>query len=156
MGQLQRATHKGASRWESHTALSTTTTRVPISRPIVFIEIAGCRVGQGRSGRECWSLSGATVVGLAQRAREVQGLTPDHLTHFELLSASRFISMADPNCADCDQQRPAPAIPAESPIDPATFVAPTVLASPRVVIEFCNRVRICNSFPRDIGRDSFL
>ncbi|KAF9649644.1 hypothetical protein BDM02DRAFT_3094452 [Thelephora ganbajun] len=27
-----------------------------------------------------------------------------------------------------------------NPTDPATFVAPTVLTSPRIVIEFCNRV----------------
>lgn len=53
--------------------------------------------------------------------------------------------MAD--CVDCDQQQPMPAIQSESLTDPATFVAPTVLASPRVVIEFCNRVRIDNSFP---------
>ena len=62
--------------------------------------------------------------------------------------------MIGSNCADCDQQRPPSAIPLESPTDPATFVAPTVLAFPRVVIEFCNRVRICNNYPQDIGRDS--
>jgi hypothetical protein len=70
---------------------------------------------------------------------QVQELPPGHLTLFELLSC--FISMADSNCADCDPQPPTSAALTESTTDPATFAAPNVLASPRVVIEFCNRVR---------------
>ena len=36
---------KGVDRLESHTALSTTTTRVPISRPFIFVEMVGSRIG---------------------------------------------------------------------------------------------------------------
>ena len=44
-GSIRENNHKGADGLESHTALSTTTTRVPISRPIVFIEMVGSRIG---------------------------------------------------------------------------------------------------------------
>jgi len=57
---------------------------------------------------------------------------------------------SESHCAGCDQQRPASAVPSESPLDPATFVAPTALASPRIVIEFCNRVRMRNNYSRDL------
>ncbi|KAF9779491.1 Rdx family-domain-containing protein [Thelephora terrestris] len=48
---------------------------------------------------------------------------------------------SEPNCVDCEQQQATPTVPVESPSDPATFVAPATLASPRIVIEFCNRCR---------------
>ena len=44
-GSITENNHKGVDWLESHTALSTTTTRVPISRPIVFIEMVGSRIG---------------------------------------------------------------------------------------------------------------
>jgi predicted Rdx family selenoprotein len=61
---------------------------------------------------------------------------------------------SEPNCVDCEQQQATPTVPGESLSDPATFVAPATLASPRIVIEFCNRVRTRNILSRDIGRDS--
>lgn len=60
---------------------------------------------------------------------------------------------SEPNCANCDQQQATPDIPRESLTDPATFVAPVVLTSPRIVIEFCNRVRIYAHNFCDIGSD---
>lgn len=53
--------------------------------------------------------------------------------------------MGDSSCANCDQQHPTSVIPNVSQTDPATFAPPTALASPRVVIEFCNRVRTYSS-----------
>lgn len=57
-------------------------------------------------------------------------------------------SMVDPdsNCTDCGQRQSTSTAQNEAPTNPATFVAPTVLASPRIVIEFCNRVRALNTF----------
>ena len=48
---------------------------------------------------------------------------------------------SEPNRVGCEQQQATAIAPTEPLTDPATFVAPTTLTSPRVVIEFCNRVR---------------